>query len=101
MTPCVCSAAPCSCWCQLSASGRFDSTAEFLIERAENTGDSLLNAHDERRLERVFGEIINKFKHRYQLSYYADGVEQPGWHTIEVKSRKGKVVKARRGYYAQ
>jgi VWFA-related protein len=81
--------------------GRFNSMAEFLTELAESTGGSLLYADDERRLERVFGDIMEEFKNRYQISYYAEGVDQKGWHTIDVKSRKGKVIKARRGYYAQ
>lgn len=71
----------------------------FLTLLAEDTGGSVLVAERSDRLRDTFVRVISEFKSRYVLSYAPRGVEQGGWHPIEVrlKGRRADVT-ARRGY---
>ncbi|MGE3887849.1 MAG: VWA domain-containing protein [Vicinamibacterales bacterium] len=71
----------------------------FLPLLAEDTGGSVLVAERSDRLRQTFVRVISEFKSRYVLSYTPSGVEQGGWHPIEVRlrGRRGDVT-ARRGY---
>ena len=71
----------------------------FLRELADATGgDALVTTHAG-DLRQAFSRILTEFRTRYLLTYSPSGVDESGWHPIEVKlkNRKGKVT-ARRGY---
>jgi VWFA-related protein len=66
---------------------------------ARETGGSVLPFGDTTNLTATFRRILNDFRSTYVLYYNARGVEDAGYHTIDVKvSRNNAVVTARRGY---
>ncbi|HUF47436.1 MAG TPA: VWA domain-containing protein [Vicinamibacterales bacterium] len=66
---------------------------------ARETGGSVLPFSDATNLTATFRRILNDFRSTYVLYYNARGVDQTGYHTIDVKvSRSNAVVTARRGY---
>jgi len=56
---------------------------------------------DLRRLPALFERALREIRARYVLTYYPTGVDDPGWHALEVrlKGTRGDVT-ARPGYWA-
>lgn len=52
------------------------------------------------RVGEQVAEIMNEHANRYVLAFEPAAGTQPGWHRIEVKTRRGNVI-ARRGYFAR
>lgn len=74
--------------------------AKLLRTLAEETGGRLFWADSSDRLRDVFVSIVAEMKARYLLTYYAQGVTRPGWHTLSIRLKnKTADVIARRGYY--
>jgi VWFA-related protein len=73
---------------------------EFLRRIAEETGGKFWAIENVSDIDREFLRTLNEIKARYLLTYYPNGVQEQGWHRLEVKleNRKGE-VHARRGYY--
>jgi len=71
----------------------------FLEEMADLTGGSRLRVSDAAELRKAFSRILIEFRTRYLITYTAQGVDQTGWHALDVKlkTKNGKVT-ARRGY---
>lgn len=71
----------------------------FLPLLAADTGGSVLVAEGSERLRDTFVRVVSELKSRYVLSYTPRGVEQGGWHPIELrlKGRRAEIT-ARRGY---
>jgi len=71
----------------------------FLEEVADLTGGARFRISDAAELRKVFARVLTEFRTRYLITYTPRGVDQPGWHPIEVKlkAKKGTVT-ARRGY---
>jgi len=71
----------------------------FLEEVADLTGGSRFRISDAAELRKAFSRILIEFRTRYLITYTAQGVDQAGWHPLEVKlkTKRGK-VSARRGY---
>ena len=71
----------------------------FLRELSSVTGGNTFVAESAGSLRREFARIVTEFRTRYLLTYTPRGVDNGGWHPIEVKlkNKKGKVT-ARRGY---
>lgn len=71
----------------------------FLEKIAEESGGRVLVAGTDDDLKPALVRILEEFRRRYVLSYMPEGVEQGGWHALQVtvKRRAGKVT-ARRGY---
>ena len=57
----------------------------FEIEKTEN-------------IDEIFVNILREFRQRYLLSYTPRGVAPEGWHKLDVRVKRGAVVKARPGY---
>ncbi len=73
--------------------------SEYLGRLVEDTGGSVFVAEDIGRLRTVFSQVISEFRSRYLLTYAPTGVEQGGWHELDVRVRgRGRKVQARRGY---
>jgi Ca-activated chloride channel homolog len=71
----------------------------FAQELAEITGGDLFGPRSASELRDLFSRILTEFRTRYLLTYTPQGVNTPGWHSIDVKlkTRQGR-VRARRGY---
>jgi hypothetical protein len=53
----------------------------------------------DKRASAQFGRVISEFKSRYVLTYTPTGVEQGGWHGVEVRLKGSRAeLTARRGY---
>jgi Ca-activated chloride channel family protein len=76
-----------------------DDGSSFLDELADSTGGSRFRITDAVELRKAFARVLTEFRTRYLMTYTAQGVDQKGWHALEVKlkTKKGKVT-ARRGY---
>lgn len=73
--------------------------ASVLRDVTAATGGSLLTVQSTRDLDAVFLQILDEYRHRYLVSYSPTGVDQRGWHRLEVRvSRPAATVKARPGY---
>jgi len=69
-------------------------------EITRDTGGAAIVARSAKDLKGLFQRIVREMQARYVLNYYPNGVEQGGWHTIDVRvpGRRAQVV-ARRGYW--
>lgn len=74
----------------------------FLERLSRETAGRLLNADQNRDIERTFARVLDEFNSRYVLGYAPRGVAGSGWHRLEVRLKKksGRVL-ARRGYFAE
>ena len=80
--------------------GRGDAKEPFLGDVARATGGRLFEATSERDLRARFLDVLSDIRSRYVLSYTPGGVDAPGWHTLEVRLKRGKGdVLARPGYW--
>jgi VWFA-related protein len=71
-----------------------------LLERvASETGGEVLDASS-RRLDRAFTDILAEFRQRYLLTFSPEPPPSAGWHTLEIRVKRGRAnVKARPGYF--
>jgi VWFA-related protein len=71
----------------------------FLEALSGMTGGTWFRITDATELRKAFARVLTEFRTRYLITYTAHGVDQSGWHPLEVKlkTKKGKVT-ARRGY---
>jgi len=70
-----------------------------MLEVASITGGAIFIAERADELRAAFSAIVTQFRNRYLLTYRPRGVEAPGWHTIDLRLKRGNAtVKARRGY---
>lgn len=73
---------------------------KLLETLATETGGRLFFAEASDRLRELFTRILHEMKVRYLLTYYPQGVEREGWHTLQIRLKKmsGEII-TRRGYY--
>jgi Ca-activated chloride channel homolog len=69
---------------------------------ASDTGGRVVESDWDADLGEVFGEILREYRQRYILGFTPEGVGRgDGWHTLDVKLRRGRgAVRARRTYWA-
>jgi VWFA-related protein len=71
---------------------------ETLEKLGDETGGAVYNAGD--NLTGAFQRALEEFRSSYVLHYTPAGVERVGFHTLEVKVKRGRPeVRARRGYF--
>jgi VWFA-related protein len=76
--------------------------SDLLREVSEATGGSHFAVESTRHLDAVFLQILNEYRHRYLMSYSPTGVDEGGWHRLDVRVRGGRAtIKARPGYYKE
>lgn len=76
-----------------------EAPTDFLARLADATGGRVFRARNVEGLRDTFTRVVQEFRGRYLLTYSPRNVDTPGWHTLEVKLRRGKGdVRARRGY---
>ena len=75
--------------------------AAFLREVGKATGGGALEVGSTAELARTFVAIFDEFRYRYLLTYTPAGVDQDGWHELDVrvKRRGAAVTAARPGYF--
>ena len=71
---------------------------EFLRDLASLTGGRLFEVEKTEKLDAIFIGILQEFRQRYLVSYTPRGVAREGWHRLDVRVKRGGVVKARPGY---
>jgi Ca-activated chloride channel family protein len=71
----------------------------FLDELSEISGGAAYTIADAGELRKAFARVLTEFRTRYLITYMPRGVDQPGWHPLEVtlKTQRGE-ISARRGY---
>lgn len=74
---------------------------DILDELPRMTGGRRFSADHPERLREVFTTILNEFRQRYILSYTPRGVDQAGYHVLDVRLTRGHKgeIRARPGYY--
>jgi len=81
--------------------GRSPSQAEgpAVAEVSAMTGGHVFVVQRAEELRTTFADIVSQFRSRYLLRYRPRGVDGGGWHTIDLKLRRGPAdITARRGY---
>jgi len=72
-------------------------TTATLLELAQWTGGDMRLASTPAHLVTGVREVLAELRHRYVISF--EPGERPGWHPIEIRTRKGDfIVRARGGY---
>ena len=68
--------------------------------RSRRRPERFWEADSPEHLQMAFTAVADAMRHRYVLSYQAQGVKREGWHRIDVrlKTAKGQ-VNVRRGYW--
>ena len=72
-----------------------------LREAAELTGGESREIRAGTSIVDTFRRAFDDFRQSYLLSYNVRGVEGPGWHElkVEIPSRRGATIRARKGYF--
>lgn len=79
----------------------FDRASRFLEAASDNTGGEVMTV-GAGSVREAMHDLMTDINGRYVLAYQSTG-EKKGWRTIKVSSRRSrvKVVKARKGYFAE
>ena len=71
-----------------------------LGDLARWTGGEIFAATSPNRTAQAAQQIVSELRHQYFIAFEPDG--RPGWHPIEVKTKKQNlIVRARSGYEAR
>jgi len=82
------------------ATGLLARTDPVYTSLARETGGSVFPVSASTDLAAIFRQVLGDFRSAYVLYFNAKGVEQGGYHTLEVKvKRDDTTVQARRGYW--
>jgi Ca-activated chloride channel homolog len=74
--------------------------ADFLDRLAAAAGGRHWPASSSAELRPLFVRVLDEMRARYLLSFYPQGVTQPGWHDLKVSLNRGRAdVRARPGYF--
>ena len=75
--------------------------ASQVNDLAEQTGGRLTSVKDSDKLADALNEIATELRNQYLLGYTPEGDKREGgFHAIEITSKEGYKVRARKGYYA-
>ena len=70
-----------------------------MIDLAAITGGHVFVVERADELRAAFAAVVSQFRSRYLLAYRPQGVENAGWHSIDLKLTSGRAtVTARRGF---
>lgn len=71
----------------------------FLRDLTDASGGELFEIESTSELDAAFVKVLDRFRHRYLLSYTPRGVKRGGWHRLQVRVKQGGAdVRARPGY---
>jgi Ca-activated chloride channel homolog len=72
----------------------------ILGDLAETTGGEVIRLDKVNDLDTAFARVLDRFRHRYVLSFTPASDSAPGWHRLEVRVKpRGVKVTARAGYF--
>jgi len=89
------------CYVLLLFDPRYGSDMSDMSHLAEQTGGRAISVGNPNKLDKAFAEISNELRSQYSLGYTPTNEKHDGtFRKIEVKSKDGYKVQARKGYYA-
>lgn len=75
--------------------------ASEMRQLTEQTGGRVIEVNNPKKISDAFNQISNELRSQYSLGYSPDDARRDGsFRKIEVKSKSGNKVQARKGYYA-
>jgi VWFA-related protein len=89
------------CYVLLMFDPRYGSDLSDMSHLAEQTGGRAISVGNPDKLGKAFQELSNELRSQYSLGYTPSNEKHDGtFRKIEVKSRDGYRIQARKGYYA-
>lgn len=89
------------CYVLLMYDPRYGSDMSDMSHLAEQTGGRAISVGRTDKLSKAFAEISNELRSQYSLGYTPTNEKHDGtFRKIEVRSKSGYKVQARKGYYA-
>jgi VWFA-related protein len=80
---------------------RYGSNMGDMRQLTEQTGGRAIEVNDPKKISAAFTQISNELRSQYNLGYSPENSKHDGtFRKIEVKSKNGYKVQARKGYYA-
>ena len=72
----------------------------FISDVAEATAGEVIRLDKVNDLDTAFARVLERFRHRYVLSFTPAADSAPGWHRLDVRAKaRGAKVTARPGYF--
>jgi VWFA-related protein len=79
----------------------YGSAPHEMGQMAEQTGGRLIVVNNPDKLHKAFAEISSELRSQYNIGYYPVNEKHDGsFRKIEIKSKDGYKIQARKGYYA-
>lgn len=76
------------------------SPESFIGDLADTTGGEMIRLDKVDDLDTAFARVLERFRHRYVLSFTPSADEKGEWHRLDVRVRqRGVTVQSRRGYF--
>lgn len=89
------------CYVLLISDPQYGSDPHDMGQLAEQTGGRMIVINRPEKLQKAFNEISNELRSQYNLSYTPTDARSDGkFRKVEVKSKDGYKIQARKGYYA-
>jgi len=89
------------CYVLLISDPHWGSDSHDMGEMAEQTGGRLITVNNPDKLGKAFKEISDELRSQYSIGYTPTNEKHDGsFRKIELKSKEGYKIQARRGYYA-
>jgi VWFA-related protein len=89
------------CYVLLLSDPQFRSNPGDMRELAEQTGGRLISVNHPDKMGEAFNQISNELRSQYYIGYTPSNEKKDGsYRKIEVKSKDGLKIQARKGYYA-
>lgn len=89
------------CYVLLISDPQYGSDPHDMGQLADQTGGRMIVINRPDKLQKAFSEISNELRSQYNLSYTPSESRNDGkFRKVEVKSKDGYKIQARKGYYA-
>jgi VWFA-related protein len=89
------------CYVLLISDPHWGSDPHEMSEMAEQTGGRLITVNKPDKLSQAFKEISDELRSQYSIGYTPTNEKHDGsFRKIELKSKDGYKIQARKGYYA-
>ena len=89
------------CYVLLLSDPQYGSDYGVMHDLAEQTGGRIITVDRPDKIGKAFTEISNELRSQYSIGYTPDNDKHDGsFRKIEIKSKGGHKIQARKGYYA-
>lgn len=89
------------CYVLLLSDPQYGSDMGVMRQLTEQTGGRAIEVNNPKKIGDAFRQISNELRSQYSLGYSPDNARRDGtFRKIEVKTKNGYKVQARKGYYA-